>query len=162
MKNSVNDQPVEDLNARTTSGGLVRGRSPRLRANEKFGVIDGARLLGLQYAQQDHEHQRRETSLRNVERLMLRDLTRDAGAVLEFGRVTVEQSEGVKNDKTQQHEPDNPDAPAGFTVAQTLKRDRTYPVHRRRDFCGRNAAQKESVMQLESPPASFVLCANCV
>jgi hypothetical protein len=81
--------------------------------------MDGARLPRSQHAQQHCERECRETSLRNIERLMLRDLTRSASAVLEFGRVMVEQSKGVKNDKTEQHDPENPDAPAGFTVAQT-------------------------------------------
>jgi hypothetical protein len=148
--------------AQATLGGWVRGRSPRLRANEKFEVIDGARLPEPLHAQQNHECECRASSLRDIERLMLRDLTRDASAVLEFGRVTVEQSEGMKNDETQQHEPENPGAPAGFTVAQTLERDPTYPAHRRWDFCGRIAAHKESAMQLESLPKNHSFCANCV
>jgi hypothetical protein len=97
--------------------------------------MDGARLSEPQHAQQNHERECRASNLRDIERLMLRDLTREASAVLEFGRVMVEQSKGVKNDKTKQHDPENPDAPAGFAVAQMPKHDSTYSLLRRWDFC---------------------------
>ena len=52
---------------------------------------------------------------------MFRDLTRGASTVLECGRVIVEQSERVKNDETQQREPENPGTQIGLAVAQTLE-----------------------------------------
>jgi hypothetical protein len=63
--------------------------------------MDGARLPEPQHAQQNHGRECRASNLRDIERLVLRDLTRDASAVLEFGRVMVEQSEGVQNNETQ-------------------------------------------------------------
>jgi len=96
--------------------------------------MDGAPLPEPQHAQHSDECEYRTSDLRDIERLVLRDLTRNASAVLEFGRVIVEQSEGVKNDKTQQHEPENPGAPAGFTGAQMPKHDCTYSLPKRWEF----------------------------